>query len=219
MTGFAEIILHRRPIETFVTAGLLGPGRPIQHIHSLRPARVPLPPLETGQHFLANWQLRELPDQGLWRQDHYDSIAPPIFVVHDALVHSSAGIVALIGDQAIAETMAHTAPESHGYRSLAKGIAIRAGTIKRLAGTHISLLTGGEQNYFHSMLLSLARLASVPENYQAAAAGLLVPRGGSKQLEALTLLDPMPSLQIQSGGAGRNVDGRNADPAAFGVRR
>ena len=199
MTGFAEITLHRRPIETFAAAGLLGPGRPIQHIHSLRPARVPLPRLETGQNFLSNWQLRELPDQGLWRQDHYDSIAPPIFVVHDALVHSSAGIIA-VGDQAIAETMAHSSAETHAYRSLAKGIAIRADGIRRLAGTHISLLTGGEQNYFHSMLLSLARLACVPENYQAASAGVLVPRGGAKQLEALALLDPMPSLQIQSVG-------------------
>jgi capsular polysaccharide biosynthesis protein len=196
MAWQTEIALHRRPIESFPAAGLIGVGRPMQHCHSLPPVRVKLSRLETGRHFLEKWQLRELPDQGVWRQDHYDSVAPPLFVLHNALVHSSAGIVAVAGE-AIAETMAHTAPGQHGFRSLAKGIAVRGGTVKTLPGVHISLLAGGEDNYYHSMLLSLARLASVPENYQAAAASLLVPQGAARLREALALLDPMPSLHIR----------------------
>lgn len=196
MASFAEIVLHKRPIEAFSAVGLMGPGRRIEHMHSLPPARVILPELETGRHFLEKWQLRELPDQGVWRHEHYDSVAPPIFVLHNAVVHSSAGIVA-VGDQVIEETLAHTSPERHTYRSLAKGVAIRTGEIRRLPGAHICLLAGGEGNYYHSMLLGLARLACVPENYQAASASVLVPSGAIRQQEALALLDPMPSLQIQ----------------------
>jgi capsular polysaccharide biosynthesis protein len=199
MASFAEIVLHKRPIEAFSAAGLMGAGRRMQHMHSLPPSRVKLPELETGRHFLEKWQLRELPDQGVWRQDHYDSVAPPIFVLHNALVHSSAGIIAL-GDQVIEETLAHTSPDRHAFRGLAKGVAIRTGDIRRLPGAHICLLAGGEGNYYHSMLLGLARLACVPENYQAAAASLLVPRGAARQMEALALLDPMPSLVIQDIG-------------------
>jgi capsular polysaccharide biosynthesis protein len=196
MAGFAEMVLHQRPIEGFAAAGLLGPGRAVQHVHSMAPERIALPRLETGRHFLEHWQLRELPDQDVWKWDHYDSFAPPIFVVHDALVHASAGIVA-VGDQIISETLNDTNPERHGFRTLAKGIAIRPKSLRRLAGAHIHLLAGGEGNYYHSVLQGLARLASVPENYQAASAGVLVARGAARARECLALLDLMPSLSIQ----------------------
>jgi capsular polysaccharide biosynthesis protein len=195
MTVFAEIVLHRRPIEGFAAAGLLGPGQKIEHAHSLSPVRVMLPALETGSFFLKRWQVRELPDQGVWRHPAYHSYAPPIFVARDAVVHSSAGIVA-IGDQVIAETLANTSAETHGFRTLARGIAIRPTQVRRLAGAYISLLAGDETNYYASVLGSLARLAAVPENYQAAAAGLLVPRGAVRQRELLALLDLMPSLAV-----------------------
>jgi capsular polysaccharide biosynthesis protein len=197
-------MLHRRSIEAFAGVGLMGPGQRIEHRHSLAPAQVALPPLPHGAHFLQRWQLRELPDQGVWREPHYDSYAPPLFLVHDALVHSSAGIVA-VGDQVIAETLAHTVPERHVYRSLAKGIAIRGGQPKRLSGSWISLLAGGEGNYFHSLLLGLARLTAVPENYQAAAAGVLVPKGAARQRETMALMDLMPSLHIREVGAGETL--------------
>lgn len=199
MHGFAELVLHRRPIETFAALGLTGPGGQVQHAHSLPPARINLPPLETGSHFLEQWLLRELPDQDAWRQRHYESYAPPLFVLHDVLVHSSAGIVA-VGNQVIAETLAHTDPDHHGYRALAKGIGLRPTRIRRLAGVHIHLLAGNETNYCHGMLHGLARLAAVPENYQAAAAGVLVARGGARTREALALLDLMPSLAIEEVG-------------------
>ncbi len=199
MSGITETVLHRRQIEAFAAAGLMGPGRAVQHVHSLGPHRIALPELEAGRHFLQQWKLRELPDQDLWRQDHYDSYAPPVFVVHDALVHSSAGIVA-VGDQVIGETLCHTDPQLHGFRTLARGIALRPGPVRRLAGAHIHLLAGGDENFYHSMLLGVARLASVPENYQAASAGILVSRGAMRMREALGLLDLMPSLAVQEVG-------------------
>jgi capsular polysaccharide biosynthesis protein len=204
MAQFSEIVLHGRPIEAFAAVGLMGPGRRMEHRHSLAPARVHLPPLGTGRHFLQQWQLRELPDQDAWRHAAYDSYAPPLFLLHDAVVHSSAGIVA-IGDQVITETLAHTSPDRHAYRTLAKGIALRVTPPKRLAGTHISLLAGGEGNYFHSLLLGLARIAAVPENYQAAAAGILVPKGAARQREVMALMDLMPSLQITEVAAGETL--------------
>ena len=191
-----EIFLHWLPIEAFGALGLLGPGRPIEHVHSLGSVPVPLTPLERGRHFLEQWAVRELPDQGVWRHPAYHSDAPPVFVLHDVLVHSSAGIIA-VGDKVITETMGHTSAQDHGFRTLVKGVAIRPQRIRTLKGVHISLLAGGEANYYHSMLLSLARLFAVPENYQAAAAGILVPEGAVGQAEALALLDLMPSLAVE----------------------
>jgi Glycosyltransferase 61 len=199
MASLAEAVFHRRPIEGFAALGLMGPGRAMQHAHSLAPTRVALPALATGRHFLQQYQLREVPDQGMWRHSHYDSYAPPIFVLHDALVHASAGIVA-IGDQVIAETLAHTDPDLHGFRTLAKGIAIRHGPVRRLQGVHIHLLAGGEADYYQSLLMGIARIAAVPENYQAASAGVLVARGAVRAREALALLDLMPSLTIEEVG-------------------
>jgi capsular polysaccharide biosynthesis protein len=199
MNGYAEIVLHQRSIEAFGAIGLLGAGRRIEHVHSLGPARIALPELETGRHFLQQWQVRELPDQGVWRYPAYHSYAPPVFVLHDVLVHSSAGIIA-VGDQVITETLAHTNADTYGFHGLAKGIAIHPSAVRRLAGAHISLLGASEDNYYHSMLMGLARLMVVPENYQAASAGILVPEGAVRQREALACLDLMPSLTVEEVG-------------------
>jgi hypothetical protein len=195
MASIGETILRHRSIEDLERAGLLGPGKPVQHAHSIGAVRIPVPPLSAGALFLENWQSRELPDQDVWRQPYYESVAPPMFVLHDVLVHSSAGIVA-VGDQVISETLAHTRPEAQNYRNLARGIAIKRRSHRELGGVHITVLAAGADNYYHSMLLGLARLAAVPENYQAAAAGLLVPQGGMRQRDMLPLMDLMPSMVV-----------------------
>jgi capsular polysaccharide biosynthesis protein len=200
MSIFAETILRSVPMEGLGALGLLGPQRRMQHVHSLPAARIRVPPLSAGRLFMEQWRSHELPDQGIWRAPFYDSIAPALFVLNDVLVHSSAGIIA-VGDHVIGETLFHTRPEAHRYRPLAKGIAIRRGAVRSLPGVHISALAGGEDNYYHSTLLSAARLASVPENYQAAAAGLLVPRGALCQREILALMDLRPSMAVQEIGA------------------
>ncbi len=190
-----ETILHTKPIEALGLLGLMGPGCAVEHRHSLAPARVRLPPLEIGRMFMEQWPSREMPEPGAWMHPHYESFAPPLFVLHQTLVHSSAGILA-VADQAISETLSFTTPATHAYRNLVRAIAIPSQPPRRLAGTWIAALTGGEANYFHSMLLSLARLAAVPDNYLAAAAGLLLPKGAVAQPEVLRLLDLLPSLEI-----------------------
>jgi hypothetical protein len=188
----SETILHQRSIAAM-------PAPQVEHVHSLGPVRVAVPPLPTGGHFFDLWPVREWPAPGLWAASAYESFAPPVFLLHDVIVHSSAGILA-IGGAVIAESLANTVPDRHRYRPLAKGIALRASEIERLPGAHISILAGATQDYRHSMLDSLARLIAVPDNYLAASSGLLAPRGARAQQEALGAYDVLPSLKLREIG-------------------
>ena len=199
MLTMAETILHQRSIATLAAPAHAPGAHPVQHVHSLGPARVIVPPLPTGSHFFSLWPVRELPVQGLWAAPHYDSFAPPLFVLHDVTVHSSAGILA-VGDTVIAESLNNTAPNWHAYRALARGIAIKPSRIKHLPGIHISVLAGAEGDYRHAMLDGLARLSSIPSTYMAAATGLLVSAGSPLQADALELFDLLPSLAVNAIG-------------------
>ncbi len=196
MSPATETILHQRSIATLAAPASAPGAHPIQHVHSLGPVRVAVPPLPTGEHFFSLWPVRELPIQGMWNAPHYDSFAPPLFVLHDVTVHSSAGILA-VGDTVIAESLNNTTPYGNAYRALARGIAIRPAALKRLPGIHISVLAGAEADYRCAMLESLARLAAVPDTYLAAATGLLVPAGSITHTDALDLFDLLPSLAVR----------------------
>jgi capsular polysaccharide biosynthesis protein len=186
-----EIILHQLPITA-----LLGEGGRVQHVHSLGPARIAVPPLPAGGHFFENWPVRELPRQGQWQAAYYDSFAPPVFVLNDVLLHASAGILA-VGDVVIEESLAHANAQDHHFRPLVRGIALPPGKVTDLAGTHISVLAAGEQEYRHALLHGLARLTAVPENYMLASESLLVPAGGIVAAEALDLFDLLPTLSVR----------------------
>jgi hypothetical protein len=196
-----ETIFHQRGIEALTRADA---GRPpqVRHAHSLAPVRVCVPPLAAGENFLSIWPVREWPEPGLWQQDGYDSYAPPLFVLHNVLVHGSAGILC-VGDSVVAESLACTWPDRHGYRALSRGIALPAGSQARARvcrGIHISVLAGAEADYDHAMLGGMARLAAVPANYLAAAESLLVPQGGACQAEVLGFLDLPPSIAVRQVG-------------------
>ena len=197
MGPVAETILHQRSIAALAAPAHAPGAFPVQHVHSLGPVRVQVPPLPTGAHFFSLWPVRELPVQGMWAASHYDSFAPPLFVLHDVIVHSSAGILA-VGDTVIAESLNNTAPQWHAYRALARGIAIRPAAVRRLPGIHVSVLAGAEGDYRHAMLDGLARLAAIPDDYLAAAAGLLVPAGSITHADALELYDLLPSLAVRA---------------------
>lgn len=199
MVVTAETILHRRPISALAAPATAAGAYPVQHVHSLGPARIAVPPLPTGGAFFDLWPVRELPEQGMWAVPYYDSFAPPLFVLNDVTVHSSAGILA-VGDTVIGESLANTVPQVHAYRALAKGIAIQPKQVTVLPGTHISLLAGGELDYRHALLDGLARLTAVPDNYLTAAKGLLVPGTGIARTELFDLLDLLPSLAIHEVG-------------------
>ena len=200
----AETILHQRSIATLAVPAHAPGAHPVQHVHSLGPARVAIPPLPTGGHFFSLWPVRELPEQGMWAAHHYDSFAPPLFVLHDVTVHSSAGILA-VGDTVIGESLANTAPQVHAYRALARGIAIQPSQVQRLAGIHVSVLAGGETDYRHALLDGLARLSAVPDTYLAASAGLLVPSGSAIHADVLDLFDLLPSLSVREVGRGETL--------------
>jgi capsular polysaccharide biosynthesis protein len=186
-----ETILHQHSITA-----LMAEGAPIRHVHSLGPARIAVSPLPTGRHFFENWPVRELPQQGLWQAAFYDSFAPPVFVLNDVLLHSSAGILA-VGDSVIEESLAHANAADHNFRPLVRGIALPPGKVTDLPGTHVSVLAAGEHEYRHAMLHGLARLTAVPENYFLASESVLVPAGGILQAEALELFDLLPTLAVR----------------------
>ena len=198
MQGQTERVFHKRSIEA-LAQGQNGSAA-VVHAHSLAPVDVAVPPLATGCHFLDIWPVREWPDQGIWRQEAYSSYAPPLFVLHHVLVHGSAGILCL-EDAVVEETLAYTSPERHGYRALARGIAVQPeGPIRMLRGVHVSVLAGAEGDYSHALLDGLARIAAVPANYIAASASLLVPENGACQGEMLGFLDLPPSISVQEIG-------------------
>jgi capsular polysaccharide biosynthesis protein len=195
----AETVLRERSI-----AARLGPESTVQHVHSHGPVRIAVPPLPTGQNFFTHWPVRELPEQGMWAAPHYDSFAPPLFVLRDVLVHSSAGIL-VVDDSVIGESLAYTNPREHGYRALVRGIALPSGPVTELPGIHISVLAAGEGDYRHAMLNGLARLSAVPENYMLAAESLLVPADAIGQDEAIGLLDLLPSLSVRKVAAAETL--------------
>jgi capsular polysaccharide biosynthesis protein len=201
-----ETIFHQRGIEA-LTHGEANRPPQVLHAHSLPPVRVGVPPLATGGNFLEIWPVREWPEPGLWRQDGYDSYAPPLFVLHNVLVQGSAGILC-VGDAVVAESLAYTSPERHAYRALSRGIALPAGAqtgLRVRRGIHISVLAGAEGDYDRAMLDGLARLAAVPKNYLAAAESLLVPQGGACQAELLGFLDLPPSIAVRPVGLTETV--------------
>jgi capsular polysaccharide biosynthesis protein len=195
MSFAIERVLRQRSITALAEAAGAGGVPRVQHVHSLGPARIEVPALPTGGYVFDLWPVRELPEQGMWAATHYNSFAPPVFVLNDVLVHSSAGILA-VGDTVIAETLANTAPHLHAYRALARGIAISPQHIRAMPGKHISILAGADRDPRHVLLDGLARLGAVPDNYLTAADSLLVPASLARS-ELLELYDLLPSLAVQ----------------------
>ncbi len=156
------------------------PDPRINHIHSMAPTRVVVPELVTGARFLSAWPSSGRPARLDWREKFYDSMAPATFVLRDAIVHSSAGIIQ-IGDEVLYETLWHTVPGEHGYAVQGNGIALHAQMARHLAGTHISLLAGEKQNYFHAMIEGVARLSMLPSHLLEQADGVLLTQGAVAQ--------------------------------------
>lgn len=193
MAASGRMVLRPISIET-LAAHHPAPGPCVRHVHSLGPERIALRPLAAGSAMFAHWRLREFPEQGCHQWQSYLSYAPPLFVVHGAMVHGSSGIVA-IGQHVIAETLVRTSPATDGYERLAKDIAFPPAPVRKLAGTHLSLLTGGAACFAHALLDGLARSAVVPLNYLAEISSVLLPAQASLPRDAGTLLDLPPSIE------------------------
>ncbi len=179
------------------------PNARIHHAHSMAPARVAVPELVTGARFLSVWPFSARPARVDWRERFYDSMAPATFVLRDAIVHSSAGIIQ-IGDEVLSETLWHTVPPQHGYAACEDGVAMRAQSERHLAGTYVSLLAGEKGNYFHAMIEGMAKLSMLPPHLLEQADGVLVTQGALAQdfvLERFGLPARLERSEVRDGEA------------------
>ena len=170
----------------------------VQHVLSLPPATIPLPPLRIGASFLGRWPIRTLHADAPWQAESYQSMAPALFVINDAIVHSSAGIIA-VGPDVIHETTVHTLTDKNRFRlAPAGGVQLQYLTAQRLPGTHLSILAGGAGNYFHSVIESVMRLAMVPRALLTPVESLLKSEAGLMQDEMLRHLGLPPHLGLRA---------------------
>ena len=130
-----------------------------------------------GATFLELWPVRQEPHGSDRRARPYPSLGPAVFVLGDALVHSSAGIIGIGGD-VIEETLAHTAPDQQGFFWSEDGIVLANSAVTPLAGSFITVLAGAPANYYHAVVEGVLRLAAVPPHLLHGARGVLYPEDG-----------------------------------------
>ncbi len=147
------------------------------HVSSLGSTTVALPPLVSGAPFGQRWPLNQEPRGTAWSDTRYETYAPWVFVIPNALVHSRSGIVC-VGGYVIEETLVHTHPQQQVYVPERDGIWIDVAAAAPMRGAHVSVLCGSAESYAHAMLDGFGRLAAVPHNILAAAAGLLTAGDG-----------------------------------------
>lgn len=193
----AAILTQARPRSLEAIAKDGDPQAPDSRVHhalSLASSPVDLPALPIGAAFLTTWPIREHPGAISWQAGQYESISPALFVIRDAVIHSSAGLVR-IGGSIVSETLVHTDPRRHGYTATPSGIALNTQPIRALPGTHVSILAGASKNYFHALLDGVMRLSMLPEPVIAGAQGLLCPKGAVAQPQTLALMQLPAHLQ------------------------
>ena len=131
--------------------------------------------------------VRELPGGVSWRDKSYEAFASPMFVLRDALVHSSAGILA-VGNTVIEETLVHTSPRRNHFSRDGNRVELRGTRSQNLPGRHVGLLSGASRNYFHLMIDSIARLAVLESSGLDRRGRLLLPTSLPIADEILQLL-------------------------------
>jgi hypothetical protein len=175
----ATMTFRRRGIEAIAGEGdRLSPGARVQHVQSLAPAHIELPALRFGTEFLSRWPVREEPMPDSWQDAGYDCVTPALFIVRDAVVHTSSGLVT-IGPDVVEETLVRLDPSIIGALLSEHTLSLPVSKVTQIKGTHITLLACGTANFFHAMLDSLARSASLPHQLLAEASSVLLSAQGS----------------------------------------
>jgi capsular polysaccharide biosynthesis protein len=196
---------RRRGIEVIAREGdRLDPDARVHHALSLAPARVTLPALRFGAGFLERWPIREEPLPSTWRSLAYDCVTPALFVLRDVIVHSSFGLVT-IGPDIVEETLTRLDAPQIGALVSDQAVILPPGPITRLEGTHISLLAGGQTNFFHAMLDGLARAAMLPPHWLAQASSVLLPAQGRIQQAVFPHLGLPPHLGLRQVADGERL--------------
>ncbi|KQP07253.1 hypothetical protein ASF28_14755 [Methylobacterium sp. Leaf99] len=152
--------LRLRPLADIVRDAAGGP-EPITTLVSYPRETVALAPLRSGAEALGRVAIRENERHSFWQQTAYLSLPTSAYVIANALVHGSAGLIG-IGGQVVTETTWHTEPGRHRYRMEDAGLRIEADQVPLLPGTHLCLLTPGAGNYWHALIDGVARLSVVP---------------------------------------------------------
>lgn len=143
---------------------------------------------------LTDTHVREAPTA--WNTASYLSVSPMIFAFRDAIVHSSAGIIS-IADRFLTPTVWHTDPNRHRYQISEDGIELMIKENQYLSGTHISLLAGSCDNYYHFMIDSVARLSTLTEAQIDNATSILIPENSCNLTEVISLYPLPSSLRIK----------------------
>jgi capsular polysaccharide biosynthesis protein len=155
------LTLRLRPLAD-IMRDAEGGAEPIGTLVSFPRETVALAPLSIGAETLGRITIRENEQHVSWRQTSYQSLPTTAYVIANALVHGSAGLIG-IGDQMVIETTWHTEPSRHRYRREDGAIHIEADRLPFLSGTHLNLLTPGGGNYWHALIDGVAKLSIIPE--------------------------------------------------------
>lgn len=155
---FAELMQQRlSPLRDFVA---IGDGPPQS-----------LPAMRFGEQSLALFGLNDE-----WLR------APPTPVqawkldMEDVVVRSVSGVIGDGRSLVVEDTLDHTTSEADGYKILHGGAIDLGVPAERLAGRWLSLLLGNSDNYFHFVLMNLARLFVIDAKDKRSLSGVLVPK-------------------------------------------
>ena len=184
----------------------------LERISTFEPVVVHMPPITAGRHLLATLEIRENAAHMPWYQDSYTAYSSGVYMIRDAILHGSVGITG-VAEYAVLESLWHTTPERHRYErdgdSYADRIVLLEGNIETLARSHVSLLVGGAESYWHSVVDVTARLALVPDDILRRSGSVLLPSTGVAQKELIDLyglpdgvearlVDPTESFRIEN---------------------
>ncbi|QNT78446.1 glycosyltransferase family 61 protein [Entomobacter blattae] len=127
-------------------------------------------PLKFGELSLRAFSLT---DTGLLAETTRDD--PHILHLKSANVSSESGIVSLNGN-IIKDTLIHTSPEKDGYQIDDNGKVLLPAPTAQLSETWLSLLLGNNDNYFHFLIMNIARLCLLSAEKAKKINGILLPQ-------------------------------------------
>ena len=187
-TGLGESVEQGGPLTAIAdaTLGNIGDQSIVERIASYPSERVDMPPLPFSESSLSTFDLRENVPIQPWSETSYQSHTPQVLVLRDAIVHGAVGIVA-VGPYVIDESLWHTDTNRHRYSRNGQEVILHARGAEPLDGITVSILVGGAENYWHSLIDATARLVLVPEDVWQQPVRVLLPSTGVKQLELFEL--------------------------------
>lgn len=125
----------------------------------------------------------------------YRAFPPGVCSFRNVIIHSQAGILCFDG-VCVSETLWHTAPDRFNYQKDGDSIVIATDMARRLPGVTLSLLGVGD-NYFHSVIDGVARLALLPYEALIKIDTILLPSGGIGQSELVRIYNLPPHISVR----------------------